>query len=482
VTAGSFSGQRRPTPLISATVYNYPDHQSPDCLHQGTNHHARETATEMMLEKHNDSDCPLSMKLTFVNREAELAELDAAATRGGLLVVFGRRRVGKTRLLRRWMDGRGGLFSQALEGPVEMQVGQVFADIRDHLQTRIEPRGWEDLLEILGLQKKPWVLCLDEFPYLVARDASLPSRLQRWLDYGLPDGCLLILSGSSMRMMHDLFLHRTAPLYGRAQKLLQVGPMDYPAFCRACGLDSTVSSSFEKFACVGGIPKYWEFVEAGQDTVGLAESLFFDFAPYMEQEPRRILHDEGLTGANALAVLEAVGRGATRAVEIASRLGTAQSNLSRLLQQLMDASVLSRDLPFGESSRTSKRTLYQILDPALRFWFSVQSPHRSLWRTYPLPKKELLIHGHAATVFEDWCRSLYAGAGRYWEKNLAIDIVAPDPQDPDRLLVGEVKWTRLGKSQREAVLGDLKDKWNRSALASRHPAVRFEVFDATRIG
>src|ERR1035437_5462995 len=101
------------------------------------------------------------VKLAFVNREAEMLELDAAARLGGLLIVFGRRRVGKTRLLPRWMDNRGGMFSQALEGPVEMQIGQIFADIREQLETRIEPRGWEDFLEILGLQKKPWVLCLD---------------------------------------------------------------------------------------------------------------------------------------------------------------------------------------------------------------------------------------------------------------------------------------------------------------------------------
>lgn len=422
------------------------------------------------------------MKLAFVNRESELAELDAAARRGGLLVVYGRRRVGKTRLLREWMSGRGGMFTQALEAPVEMQVAQVFADIRDRLETRIEPGSWDDLLEILSLQKKPWILCLDEFPYLTARDASLPSRLQRWLDHGIPEGCLLILAGSSMRMMHDLFLHRTAPLYGRAQKLLQVSPMNYQAFCQACELNPAAATSFEKFACVGGIPKYWEFVEKGKDTIQLVESLFFDFAPYMEQEPRRILHDEGVSGANALAVLEAVGRGAARASEIASRLGTAQTNLSRLLQQLMDASVLSRDLPFGESSRTSKRTLYQIQDPALRFWFSVHSPHRSLWRTYPPEKKSLLIHGHAASVFEDWCRSRFPGAGRYWEKHLEIDVVAPDPDAPDSLLVAEAKWTRLTQSERQSILHHLKAKWSRSALAPRHPDVRFEVFDASAIG
>jgi len=421
------------------------------------------------------------VKLEFVNRTDELRELETAARRGGLLVVFGRRRVGKTRLLRHWMDRRVGMFSQALEGPVEMQVGQVFADIRDQLETRIEPRSWEDLLELLGLQKKPWVLCLDEFPYLTARDPSLPSRLQRWLDHGIPEGCLLILAGSSMRMMHDLFLHRAAPLYGRAHKLLQVGPMGYQAFCLACGLDSAAESSFEKFSCVGGIPKYWEFVEPGKDVVDVVESLFFDFAPYMEQEPRRILNDEGLAGANALAVLEAIGRGAVRSSEIAARLGTAQTNLSRLLQQLMDASVLARDLPYGESSRTTKRTLYSIQDPAIRFWFGVYSSHRSLWRSYSKEKKNLLIHGHAASVFEDWCRNLYPGAQRYWDKFSEIDLVCPDPEDPARLLVGEVKWKYLTASEHSTILGDLKERWSRCALGSRHPKVRFQIFDATRI-
>ena len=254
--------------------------------------------------------------------------------------------------------------------------------------------------------------------------------------------------------------------------------MDYAAFCEACGRAAGDIESFEMFACVGGIPKYWEFIESGTGVVGLAESLFFDFAPYMEQEPRRILGDEGVAGANALAVLEAVGRGATRAGEIAARLGTAQTNLSRLLQQLMDASVLARDLPFGESARSSKRTLYRIQDPALRFWFSVYSPHRSLWRSYPPEKKTLLIHEHAASVFEDWCRSLHPASGRYWEKDMEIDLVCPDPVDPARLLVGEAKWKLLTKREHAAVLQDLKAKWERCALSARHPGARFEVFDA----
>lgn len=418
------------------------------------------------------------MQLKFVNRKPELHELDAAARRGGLLVIYGRRRIGKTRLLRQWLQTRGGLYSQAIEAQRDLQIQQVFQDLLAQLETRIVPKTWSELLEILALQKQRWTLCLDEFPYLTAVDPSLPSQLQKWVDHSLPKGCLLVLAGSSTRMMHDLFLHRAAPLYGRAAKLLHVRPMEFAAFCNACGLRPAKSESFEKFACVGGIPKYWEFVEAGQDVIALAESLYFDLAPYMEQEPQRILRDEGVTGLNALGVLEAVGRGAERPSEIASRLGTAQTNLSRLLQQLMDASVLTRELPFGESVRSTKKTLYRIADPTLRFWFRVYSPHQSLWPTYAAEQKSKLIHDHAASVFEDFCRARFAGAQRYWERGVELDFVAPDPENPKRLLVAEVKWRHLSVAERRNVLRQLESKWSHCSLRAKRPRVRFEVFDA----
>jgi uncharacterized protein len=417
--------------------------------------------------------------MEFVNRDAELRELDAAAKRGGLLVVFGRRRVGKTRLLRQWLQPREGLYSQAIEAQRDLQIQQVFADLRPQLETQLVPKTWPELLEILALQKRRWVLCLDEFPYLTALDASLPSQLQKWLDHSLPRGCLLIVAGSSTRMMNDLFLHRAAPLYGRARKLLQVQPMDYPAFCDACDLRPGEPDSFEKFACVGGIPKYWEFLEPGQDVVALAESLYFDYAPYMEQEPQRILRDEGVIGLNAVAVLEAVGRGAERPSEIAARLGTAQTNLSRLLQQLLDASILTRELPFGESVRSTKKTFYRINDPTMRFWFRVYSPHQSRWRTYAATEKRKLIHDHAATVFEDFCRARFPGGQRYWERSIELDLIAPDPNDAKRLFVAEVKWRSLSAGERKNTLRQLESKWSRCTLRARYPRVRFEVLDAS---
>jgi hypothetical protein len=258
--------------------------------------------------------------------------------------------------------------------------------------------------------------------------------------------------------------------------------MDYRAFCRVSRLDPGEMDSFLRFSLVGGIPKYWEFLEPGQSPVDLAQALYFDFAPYMEAEPWRILQDEGVRGGNAVAILDAVGRGAERPSEIAARFGTAQTNLSRSFAQLIDASVLSREIPFGESVRTTKRSLYRIADPALRFWFRVYSPHRSRWRSFPLPAKRKLLRDHAATVFEDHCRAVHPGAGRYWEGDVEIDLVAPDPAAEGGLLVAEVKWAGLSDRDRERVRRELAEKWSRTRLAPRHPGVRFDVFDARVLG
>lgn len=89
------------------------------------------------------------------------------------------------------------------------------------------------------------------------------------------------------------------------------------------------------------------------------------------------------------------------------------------------------------------------------------------------------MHEHAATVFEDHCRGLFPGAGRWWEGDVELDLVAPDPEDPDGLLVAEVKWRRLSVRDRKRALAELQDKWARSSLRGRHPRARHVVLDAT---
>ena len=114
----------------------------------------------------------------------------------------------------------------------------------------------------------------------------------------------------------------------------------------------------------------------------------------------------------------------------------------------------------------------------MRFWFRVYSPHRTLWSTHTKGEKGKLIHDHAATVFEDYCRAHFPGSQRYWERNIELDLVAPDPADRKRLLVAEVKWRRLSAAERKNVLRQIEAKWSRCSLCEGHSRVRFEVIDA----
>ena len=419
------------------------------------------------------------MELLFTNRADELRELDAAAKAGGLLVVFGRRRVGKTRLLTHWLKPRNGLYSQAIEAAAAIQIEQVMRDIGPALKTNITPKTGVELLELFSRQKGHSILCLDEFPYLVASDSSLPSVLQRWLDHQRPKTFTLVLAGSSASAMNDCFLNRAAPLYQRARKLVHVEPMSYRAFCEACGIKPGDLESFTRFALVGGIPKYWEFVERKASALDLAEELFFGRSAFLEDEPLRILRDENIAGMTAQSVLEAVGRGAEKPSEIAARLGTAQTNLGRTFQQLLDASILAREIPYGESLRSTKKSRYRIQDPALRFWFQVYSPHRTRWQTYGRAAREKLIHDHASTVFEDFCRQQHPDAARYWEANVEFDYVR---DEQGCAVVSEVKFKKLTAAERRQLEQHLAHGWQASTLSRRFRAVRFEILDATILG
>jgi hypothetical protein len=108
-----------------------------------------------------------------------------------------------------------------------------------------------------------------------------------------------------------------------------------------------------------------------------------------------------------------------------------------------------------------------------------EAHRRVLWRTYPVAEKRKLIHDHAATVFEEVCRARFPGSRCYWERHVELDLAAPDPDDPNGIVVAEIKWRRLSIAERKVVLRQLEAKWSRCSLRARHPNVRFLVLDAS---
>lgn len=250
----------------------------------------------------------------------------------------------------------------------------------------------------------------------------------------------------------------------------------YSIFCEALGLDPRLEDTFILFSLVGGIPKYWEWIEPGETPIEAADRLYFGFSSQFEKEPQNLLASENIHGLIPTSILEAVGRGSHRPSEIAARLQLPQQNLSKVFPVLMETQLLHRETPYGDSERNSKKTLYKIQDPVCRFWYQVYSPHRTLWYQYTRDQKLHLIRLHASSIFEDTWRSYYPDSKRYWEKNHEFDGIR---KSGEQVILSEVKFTSLSVRERAQILEKLKEKWASSAASKKFSVAGFEVIDWT---
>ncbi|MCF7929176.1 MAG: AAA family ATPase [Spirochaetales bacterium] len=414
----------------------------------------------------------------FVNRTRELSILEKEFRTARVIVLYGRRRIGKTRLLKKWGESAHLLYTQAIEASESLQLQQIYEDLKEHFTVDIEPRSWFDMLKLFSSISKQSAIVLDEFPYLVESSPSLPSILQRWIDHDQADTVALVLSGSSTGMMHSLFLDTASPLYGRADRILRLEPMGYPSFTAYMQDDPENRENFIKYSVTGGVPKYWEYVEPQQSAAGFIDSIFSSEYSWFENEPYRILKDEKINGIRPVSILEALGRGASKPSEIAKRLQTKQTDIGRPLLALLDASLISRELPFGESVRSTKKTLYSITDHTLRFWYSLYSPHRSRWHLYSEETKRQIVHNHAAVALEKEYRALFSDAERYWEgKEVEFDCLRHADESMKRIIVSAIKWKELNNKTRTRLKKELQEKYADSGLAKKYEKADFEILD-----
>ena len=415
--------------------------------------------------------------LRVLNRNSELGKLSTA--RSKLTVLFGRRRIGKTALVmefaRRQISADSVFYSQALEGAEPLQVSQLRDDFGELLPS-VSTTNWVEFLALLSTVRRKCVVIIDDFPYLVRTTPALPSRLQKWVDHDCPAGMHLILLGSSQTMMHDIFLNSSAPLFERAGQIIHVKPMSYKYFCINLDLDPSALDSYLRYSMVGGVPKYWDYIDKKSSVLQLADSLYFEVGSRLENEPERLLKDENIVGDQAKSILELVGRGVNRPSEIAARMSVKQTSLSGPLQLLRDTSLIQREIPFGESTRSTKRSLYKIYDHCLAFWYACLSPHRSRWNLYPKETKRKIIVDHASKMFEQDYRALFPHAARYWESGLEIDAVRYSDAEGTKLTVSEVKFKSLLPEDRAQIAKATEDKFKRSKLAHRFTC-NVEVID-----
>ena len=414
----------------------------------------------------------------FWNRLNELGHIKRRLGHGVFGYITGRRRVGKTALLLEAARRFHGVYHQAVEGTVQQQILHATEELRTQLPIfqDVTPKTWSEFFRLLSRERLPRLVIFDELPYWIQGDPSFPSLLQKWVDHDLPrQKTLLLVSGSSQSMLHSQFLQQSSPLYGRAALHLHLPPLSYHWFCHALRHDPADPATFARFSLVGGVPHYWKLLPPGASVLRQAHALYFEPAGILAEEPVRLIRDEGVVGTLPKAILDLVGRGVTKPSELAARLGTLQSNLSRPLALLLELGLIHRDLPFGESPRTSKKVLYNIQDPALLFYYGTYLMLRSRWGGLSRHEQMAAMHHHVARVWEHFCRHTHPGSGRYWEHAVEIDLVCPQGH-PRHLLVGECKWKPMTTREEQALLADLKTRFSTTKLARTTQHVTFKIF------
>src|SRR6185295_15448075 len=386
-------------------------------------------------------------RLPFLDRDEEAARLRrlVASREGSLGVLYGRRRCGKSRLLREILPAEQSVYYVGDEREGALQSAGLATEIARLLPgfDQVTYPDWNALLARFWNEASPGtVLALDEFPALVAAAGELPSLLQKYLDRFPGRQVHLILAGSSQRMMQGMVLDRTAPLFGRAAEILKISPLEAGWILRALRLRDSVRA-VEAYSVWGGTPRYWELAADHPDLATAVRSLVLSPLGVLYEEPSRLLLDDFRDTAQAASIRGLIGQGCHRISEIAGRMGKPVTSLSRPLERLIEMDLVARETPFGTSARTSKRTLYRIADPFLRFWFRFVQPDRSRLEARQIAAVERDVAAsfphHAGEIWEELARSsvpaletfgrTWGPAGRWWgpgldHQPLEIDLVA----------------------------------------------------------
>lgn len=414
----------------------------------------------------------------FINRERELDSLNRIdqQPQGGLAVLYGRRRLGKTSLLREFARHKRCVYymaDQAAELSQRNAMARVMADVlNEPLMEQVQYATWYDLFAAFDRLRpagQKTVLIIDEYQYLCKAQPAFSSFLQKWWDeHWKNENILLILCGSLTSMMYRETLAHSSPLYGRASGQILLRPLGLqhlPKFVN----EPTEEKCVERYALCGGVPRYLElFQHADGFEEALLDEVLNPDAP-LHVEARILLQDEIDVPNVCWSLLEAIASGATRISEMAARLGQPANSLTRYLSLLRDLSMVEREVPVAEKNPSkSKRGVYVINDSFLRLWFGCVYPYESFFEIgnteAALQKLRPLLQRHIELTYEILCREYVqmhpemapetVRFGRQWGAHYELDVAGVNARGRFTLL-GECKWSRqkVGLS----VLRDLQE-------------------------
>lgn len=420
----------------------------------------------------------------FFGRYTELQLLDELweSQRATLLILYGRRRVGKTSLLINWMErtNRKALYWVATPTTTHEQLRSFsqalynFANPGSTAPISFTYATWEQAwVQVAALAgQERLALFVDEFTYLLKADPSIAGVLQNVWDHQLKGTNLfLVLSGSHLGMMQRQVLSYQAPLYGRATAQLHLRPLPFGVTRRYFkGFDA--AERIVIYAIFGGIPAYWERVD---QNITISENIIRQLLTpnnLMQEEPRLLLYDFVREPQNYVAILRAIAHNARTQKEILSYAGLSQGHVSKYLSVLQDGGYVERRIPITHAP-TTRLGRYHIMDPYLRFYYRFLA-ERQAQLAMGVQKQALneimehLLDFIGMHTWEELSREWLLRASQHdilpylpdqvgsaWTKKAQVDVVGINRMEKTMFL-GECKWSP-GASGRK-VLTSLVEK------------------------
>lgn len=437
----------------------------------------------------------------FVNRKTELETLEKQynSESSSLVIVYGRRRVGKTALLSEFLKlHKDSIYFLATEESELQNLNYFKSQVADFVGNellRSATADWFTIFKTLLAHQteSKKIVVFDEFQYIGQSNSAFPSVLQKIWDTMLKDAnIMLILCGSLVSLMKSQTLDYASPLYGRrtAQiRLKQISFKHYNEFYDG----KSDKELLPFFAVTGGVPKYIETFRGYDDIYTAIRQNILNAQSFLYEEPYFLLQKEVSEIGSYFSLIKAIAMGNRKLSDIAACLGAKQTSLTKYLKVLTDLDLIEREVPVTEPApEKSKSGLYRITDNFIAFWFKFVYPYRAYLEKgeteYVLSQiKKGFVQNFVSFVYEDVCRDKmwelsaanvwdfrFDKVGRYWgSKTGEIDIVAIDTVGKN-LVLGECKFTDSPKGL--SVLHDLQAKTNAICQLTGATNVRYIVF------
>lgn len=319
----------------------------------------------------------------FIAREQELNLLDKLwhSEKSSLLILYGRRRVGKTRLLTHWRKryAEHALYWVAEPTSALSQLRSFSQALYNFFKPQDAPQApqeftyasWEQALQQVAImgESRRFALLIDEFTYLIDVDAKIVGTLQKVWDHWLNrTSVMLVLSGSQMGLMQKQMLSHQAPLYGRSTAQIKLPPLPFGATQRFFP-NYTAADRVAIYSIWGGIPAYWEQLDQSAPVMTNVQSQLMPVNSQMQDEPRLLLQDFVNDPYNYVGIMRAIVHGSRTQSRIATYTGLPKGHISRYISVLRETGFVTRRVPVTEVAAASRRGRYFVTDPYLRFYY-----------------------------------------------------------------------------------------------------------------